>query len=348
MTTFATPVPPRLGAEPQGEPCLPIQIDLSAMLDGELDPASVRRVMVHSDVCPACKAFLRGIRVQLRAHRDLSAAFGAESGSAFGRHSGGTLRRKLIENRDRLAHILYELGRGFVLMGVSPKFSRVVAQEPVPIPDLCVRGRNLIDEVDRLADGRPGAEWVRAKLLFDTQARRSPAENMAKGMRLLREALMLREDHHEARIYLGHALTVMRQMDGARAEFAAVLAASSDRVIRAFALENLGIAYMEESRYGEAIPYFLDLVDSGVARAEPRFFTSYFNLAVSHGMLRQFADCEAWLGRLHREFPHKRRLVGVELRSRRCFAGVLAEHSGIEAGYAARFPEWFPLPKGGC
>jgi tetratricopeptide (TPR) repeat protein len=347
MSTFVTPVPPRLGTEPQDEPCLPIQIDLSAMLDGELDPASVRRVMVHSDVCPACKAFLRGIRTQLRAHRDLSAMLDPRGAGIFDRRSAAVLRRKLMENRERLARILYELGRGFVLMGVSPKFSRVVAQEPVPIPDLCVRGRNLLDEVDRLAEGRPGAEWVRAKRLFDAQARRSPAENMAKGMRLLREALMLHAGFHEARIYLGHALTVLRQMDDARAEFGTVLSASSDPLVRAFALENLGIAYMEERRYGEAIRHFLDLVDSGVVKSEPRFFTSYFNLAVSHGMLRQFDDCGTWLGRLHGEFPHKRRVVGVELRSRSHFAAVLAEHAAIEAGYAARFPEWFPLPKGG-
>ncbi len=53
------------------DPCLQIQADLSAMLDGELDAASVRRVMVHSDVCPSCTAFVEGIRVQARTHQDL-------------------------------------------------------------------------------------------------------------------------------------------------------------------------------------------------------------------------------------------------------------------------------------
>ena len=347
MKTFIPPT--ELGARLDDEPCLPIQIDLSAMLDGELDPASVRRVMVHSDVCPSCKSFLRGIRAQLRAHRDLTEVFDAESGNVFdGRRSTVDLRRKLIENRDQLARILYELGRGFVLMGVSPKFSRVVAQEPVPIPDLCMRGRNLLDEVDRLACGRPDAEWVRAKKLFDAEQQRSPSENMAKGMRLLREALMLSEDFHEARIYLGHAMTVLEQLDGARAEFTAVLDATGDKLIRAFALENLGISYMEECRYRDAVPYFLDLVDSGVVANEPRFFTSYFNLALSYGLLRQFAECELWLGRLHGEFAHKRRQVGVELRSRGQFCAMMGQNPQIQAGYALRFPEWFPLSEGGC
>lgn len=344
----ATANPPWFTTEFQEEPCLPIQVDLSAMLDGELDPASVRRVMVHSDVCPSCKSFLRGIRSQLRAHQDLASMLSDEAVVCDRRGGPADLRRKLIENRDQLARILYELGRGFVLMGMSPRFSRVVAREPVPIPDLCLRGRNLLDEVDRIAAGRPAAEWVRAKRLFDAEPQRSPAENMAKGMRLLREALLLRADFHEARIYVGHALTVIRELDGARAEFASVLAASGDKLIRAFALENLGIAYMEESRYGEAIPHFEALVDSGVITSEPRFFTCYFNLAVSHGLLRHFEDCGRWFGRLHAEFPHKRRQVGIELKSRTRFAQVLHSRPQVEAGYTARFPEWFPLPKEGC
>ena len=55
------------------DPCLQIQVDLSAMFDGELDAPSVRRVMVHSDVCPSCRGFLDGIRSQVRLHRELVA-----------------------------------------------------------------------------------------------------------------------------------------------------------------------------------------------------------------------------------------------------------------------------------
>ena len=55
------------------DPCLQIQADLSAMLDGELDASLVRRVMVHSDACPSCSSFLDGIRLQARAHHDMQA-----------------------------------------------------------------------------------------------------------------------------------------------------------------------------------------------------------------------------------------------------------------------------------
>jgi anti-sigma factor RsiW len=120
------------------DPCLPIQADLSAMLDGELDAAVVRRVMVHSDACPSCSAFLKSIRNQARAHRELATCQLIDSVVAEREVNGDTvaLRRRLLDNQRQLAKVLYELGRGFVLMGVDPSFSRIVAREPVPVPDV--------------------------------------------------------------------------------------------------------------------------------------------------------------------------------------------------------------------
>lgn len=321
--------------------CSQIELDLSAMIDGELDPASVRRVMVHSDVCESCRGFLQGIRAQARAHRDLSEVERAESGSA------STLREQLMQNRQQLARILYELGRGYVLMGTSPGFSRVVAQEPVPIPDMSVRGRHFLDEVTRLVNGSTGTEWVRAKELFHRGDLRSPDENMAKGKRLLNEALMLDPDYHEARIYLGHAYHVSEEHELARREFNLVLELSSDAIIRAFALENLGNVYLEQGLYAESIPFFSKVVDSGVIGQEPRFFTIYFNLALANGLLEQFEACRDWLSRLHDEFPHKRRMIGEELRGREQLVSAIAQHPELVKRLAQDFPKWFSLPMEG-
>jgi len=144
-----------------------IQADLSAMLDGELDAASVRRVMVHSDACAACRGFLDGIRTQAQAHRTLAELDRAEPGSP-----AAALRRQLMRNRQQLARILYELGRGFALMGLSADFSREVAREPVPVPDMLMRGRSVLDEVERLVRTHGEVvqgEWVAARELFARQ-----------------------------------------------------------------------------------------------------------------------------------------------------------------------------------
>jgi hypothetical protein len=346
----------------QKDPCLPIQVDLSAMLDGELDAASIRRVMVHSDVCPSCKCFLDGIRRQAHAHRELNEAQmmsefdGASRPAAAQSGQPGptsrraqALRKQLIKNREQLARIFYELGRGFVLMGTSPKFSRTVAREPVPIPDMFMRGRNLLDEVERAAgafaapatDGALGGEWVRAKSLFACGKLESPDENMRKGRQLLRDALALQPDYHQARIYLGHAHHVVQEMAEARREFGIVLERSEDPVMRAFALENLGSVHLDEGHPEMGFPLFVELVDSGVIEREPRFYTTFFNLAVCQGLLGEWAECRRWLTRLYAEFPHKRRAIARELRTREQFASLLGRDANMRQSFESEFPEWF-------
>lgn len=346
--------------ETSADPCLQIQIDLSAMLDGELDQPSVRRVLVHADVCPSCSMFLQGIRLQARANIDLNGIFEGRPLAEVDLEAAEPLqgqrpaslaqelRQKLRDSRVALSRILYELGRGHVLMGTSPRFYRAVVREPVPIPDVCMRGRNLLDEVRRLAPAlqsdAAGSEWVRAKLLFESTQGRSPAENLGKGIELLREVLLLRPRYHEARIYLGHAYHIRQDRDLARHEFRIVLADTDDLIMRAFALENLGNVDLEEGSPARAIPHFLALLDSGVIQREPRFFTSYFNLALAYGLLQDFASCTHWLGRLYLEFEHKRALMRKELHARTQFASIVAGHPDVGADMARRFPDWFPLP----
>ena len=357
MNLTSETLPPK----PAIDPCLQIQMDLSAMLDGELDQPSVRRVLVHADVCPSCSMFLRGIRSQARANVDLHEIFDGgplaevdldgDAGSRVSRPNSAMeeLRCKLRDSRAALARILYELGRGHVLMGTSPKFYRAVAREPVPIPDVCMRGRNLLDEVRRLAPAlqseHAGREWVRARLLFESTQRRSPADNLDKGIDLLREVLLLRPRYHEARIYLGHAYHIRVDRDLARHEFRIVLADTDDLIVRAFALENLGNVDLEDGCPARAIPHFLELLDSGVIRREPRFFTTYFNLALAYGLLREFDSCAQWLQRLYAEFPHKRAAMRRELHARAQFAATIARHPVVGADLARRFPGWFPLPQ---
>lgn len=334
--------PEPAGSHPGHDPCLPIQVDLSAMLDGELDPASVRRVMVHSDVCGSCRSFLEGIRDQVRLHRE----FAATQAPATGAAAAGTdrLREQLTLNRRRLSRILYELGRCFVLTGLSPDFSREVAKEPVPVPDMAMRGRNLIDEVSR-AEGSIGPEWVAAKDLFDGQLR-TPEENLGKGQRLLTECLALDPTMHESRIYLGLIHYVRGQRALSRKQFAHVLQQSQDRVLRGYALLNLGNLHLDEGDWDGAVELLLELVESGVASEQPRMTpTAFFNLGLAYGLKGQFEDCVHWFGRLHEETPHRRAWAARELGRRTHFLQLI--RSNPDAKVVARsFPAWFEASAG--
>ncbi|MCK5943866.1 MAG: zf-HC2 domain-containing protein, partial [Planctomycetes bacterium] len=226
------------------DPCLQIQVDLSAMLDGELDPAGIRRVTVHSDVCPSCRGFFDGIRQQVGLHKRLAAAMvAAEPGAEAASVADATLHRQLTANQRKLSRILYELGRNFTLMGLSPEFSREVAKEPMPVPDMAMRGRNLLDEVARSEDANE-VDWVAAKDLFDGQLR-TPEENLARGQRLLTECLALDPGGDDARIYLGLVHYARGQRALARKQFQHVLDQSGDQVMRGSALSNLSNIHLD-------------------------------------------------------------------------------------------------------
>ena len=312
--------------------------------------------MVHSDACPSCRGFLHGIRAQARSHRQLCAVLTArpddlleidapgDGVGATARIRAAELREQLTTNRQQLARIFYELGRGFVLMGISPNFSRVVAREPVPIPDMFQRGRNLLDEVERIAgDGAAaGSEWMRARELFGDSWSPAPDVNLHKGIELLAESLMLEPEHHDARIYLGHAWHVAGDRDRAIDEFRRVLEDSDDVGVRGFALLNLGNVHLEEGNLDEAEALFLELVESGAIRIRPQFGVIYFNLALAYGMQERFEECVRWLDRLDQELPHKRRMIAEEFRNRSDFVASLSRNPKIYRSLADRFPNWFP------
>lgn len=324
------------------DPCLQIQVDLSAMFDGELDAPSVRRVMVHSDVCGSCRAFLESIRAQARAHQVLASE--GVLGDSAGSRGAQKLRKQLIENQHKLGRILYELGRGFVLMGLSTDFSREVSKEPVPVPDMAQKGRNFLDEVERWASGSGVAgTWVSAKELFSQGHLRTPAENLANGQRLLAECLAMVENHHEARIYLGLVHHVRGQRGLARKQFSQVLAGTDDPTMRAFALLNLGNVHIDEGDCDGAVELLTQLVDSGIIANQPRFGMAYFNLALAFGLQGRFEESQLWFQRLHDELPHKRAMVARELTRRSQFVHLLHSHPEVEGRLAQDFPAWFPV-----
>lgn len=331
------------------DPCLPIQADLSAMLDGELDPAGIRRVTMHSDGCASCKSFFDGIREQVGLHRRLAAAMvlpgelvGDLQPAAAGDLSAGdaTLRRQLTGNQLKLSRILYELGRNFTLMGLSPEFSREVAKEPMPLPDMAMRGRSILDEVSREQEG--GApEWVAAKELFDGQLR-SPAENLARGQRLLTECLALDPSADDARIYLGLVHYARGQRALARRQFDHVLQKSKDAVMRGFALSNLSNIHLDEGDFDGAVALLLEVVQSGAAKKQPRLIAAHFNLALAFGLKGGFEESLRWFEQLHRDAPHRRRWVAGELRRRSHFLHLV--HTHPEARQLADcLPQWFPF-----
>lgn len=330
---------PSTPVERGNDPCLQIQVDLSAMVDGELDPVGVRRVMTHSDMCASCRSFLDGVRSQVRIHQRVAAAMVPEAELQEDNQALASLRKQLTANRRKLSKVLYELGRGFVLMGLGSDFSREVTKEPAPVTDTATRGRNLLDEAVRAGAAAGASEWTVAKELFDGQLR-TPDENLAKGQRLLSECLAVEPDSHPARIYLGLVHYVRGQRALARKQFQQVLVQAKDRQMRGFALLNLGNIHLDEGDGDGAVRLLLELVESGAISEQPSLGTAYFNLGLAFGLSGRFRDCVQWFQRMAAELPHKRSWMARELGRRSHFVHLIRNHPEARV-VADAFPSWF-------
>ena len=324
--------------------CQQIQVDLSAMLDGELDPAGVRRVTMHSDACPTCRRFFDGIRRQAGLHRRLAAPRREGPGAAK-RHRehqhDEAWRADLARDQRKLGRVLYELGRNFVLLGLSPEFSRFVAEEPMPLPAAVARGRALIDEI--ACSGRDATEWVPAKELFDGGLR-TPDENLARGQRLLSECLALDSSRDDARIYLGLVHYARGQRALARKQFRLVLSRGADATMCAYARLHLSNILLDEGDRRAAISALLEVVESSALESAPQFAHALFNLALAYGLDADFEQSARWFGRLYKEAPQRRAWVAHELSRRSHFQHLVHTHPRGRR-LAQKLASWFSGPQ---
>lgn len=315
------------------------------MLDGELDPAGVRRVTMHSDACPSCRQFFEGIRRQAGLHRRLAAPR-REAPDAAGRHRRHQhdegWRADLSRDQRKLARVLYELGRNFVLLGLSPEFSRFVAEEPMPLPVVAARGRALIDEI--ACSGRDATKWVPAKELFDGGLR-TPDENLARGQRLLSECIALDATRDDARIYLGLVHYARGQRALARKQLQLVLSRGEDVVMCAYARLHLSNILIDEGDLRAAISALLHVVESGALDPEPQFAHILFNLALAYGLDGDFEQSARWFDRLHERAPERRAWAARELSRRSHFQHLVHTHPRARE-LAQKLASWFSaLPR---
>lgn len=269
------------------EVCIQFQLDLSCLVDGELDELAAASAIAHLEDCGVCRAFFDDARDQVRAHRELADPDGllARYAALLGGHPA--LDVETAELVQRLATVFYQLGKAYVLAGADPDFKTRVFEKAAQVTSLQTRGRGFVDGV--LASGRAtlgGVDWTEARHMLNGRLEKieSPLE---KGRRLLEEALGADPAHEEARLYLAWLDAHEGRRIRAANTFRQVFRNSVNDDNRAHAAVQLGKLLASEGEIKKAIACNRWIVASGLIELDERFFFARFNIAIYYAELRR-------------------------------------------------------------
>lgn len=283
--------------------CLDFQADLSALVDGELDPGHAGRAIAHLEVCAGCHDFFDDIREMARMHRDV-----ADPDALLTRFSALT-GKELVERAEaselgtRLATIFYQLGKAYVLAATDETYQNEVFEPAVRVEREKTRGRGFVDGV--LASGRgrgADVDWTEARHSLNGRLERLEGP-LEKGKRLLEEALAVDSDLAEARLYRAFVHSHEGRRVRAAEDLRYVFDTAMDEVNRGYAAMQLGKLYGAEGDHRRSLVCFRWVTMSGLPRLESRFALAHYNRAICNVWLGRPAQALADLRRLLDEFP---------------------------------------------
>jgi tetratricopeptide (TPR) repeat protein len=343
------------------EACVAFERDINLFIDHELPAADTPLLVEHLESCGPCRDYVDDLRELASLHRELRGPSGDDGSDAavadlVDRHAlfASITKTLLLDKREELVRLLYELGKAYVLAGneaaaAQRRRSVLPVNAPVDVRGTVERGRRLAREGEALsgvadAEGpalrSSGSLFRRSRRLFVAPAR-AGAGALANGHRLLLEALQLRPDFDEARLYLGFHHMLVGRYDRARLEFRRVYRQGRDPVHRMMALQFLGNVYSSGGDYRRAIECYEEVVASGLVEVEPRFFTSLVNLAVSCAKAGLGERCVSSFTDLVARFPSRVEHVRALLARKQAFLDLLARKTDLRDSLRRQVPGLF-------
>ncbi len=336
--------------------CVAFERDISLFVDHELPPAGNPRLIDHLQACPPCRDYVNDLREMAALHQTVDSEADAALADMIDRHAlfASITKTLLRDKRDELARLFYELGKAYVVAGNEALSGRdhrsvMLVRRPVDIRTTTDRARRLAREGEALSIATPepaadaretGSLFRRSRQVFSSSAR-AGAGALANGHRLLREALALRPDFDEARLYLGFHHMLTGRHDRARIEFRRVYRDGRDPVHRMMALQFLGNLHSTLGDYGRAIECYEEVVASGLVESEPRFYTSLVNLAVSCAKAGLASRCVQHFSELVARFPSQVDQTRALLSRAESFAAVLRRQADLHDTLRRRVPALF-------
>lgn len=269
-------------------PCTAFQVDLSCLLDGELEDQAASRAIGHMEACALCRAFVDDTRAHMRLHKDihdearLQARLSMLVGGDWAREAARAAES--VDLVHELATIFYQLGKAYVVAAVDPNWREKIFDAVVPIAATQGQGRGFVDGVLR-GERQPAArlDWARARAMFNGRLERieSPLE---KGRKLLEEALAVDASHEEASLWLAylHALEGKRLV--AAEEYRRIFDEAIRPENRGHAMMQLGRLHSSEEDWRAAVRCWRWITISGLADSDDRFWAARFNIGMVHAL----------------------------------------------------------------
>ncbi len=335
---------PELWKHDESDVCTIFQVDLSALVDGEIDESAAGRAMMHMEACTCCRGFFEDVRTQVRLHRDVAAPDRLFARIAMLTGAEAVAAVEGIDLVHRLATVFYQLGKAYVLASIDPGYRERVFESAVPVGDVQTRGRGFVDGV--LLDGKAqagGLDWKRARAMLNGKLEKieSPLE---KGRRLLEEAISTDPSHEEAQLYLAFLHGHEGKRLTAAEEYRRIFQTAMSPANRGHAAIQLGRLHSSEKNYRKAIACWRWVTISGLADEDDRFFVARFNLGMVYALTRNRKRSLGYFRELIDRHPDRTGEV-AELFSR---SPRLRESIDAQPGFAeslvATCPELFSLP----
>jgi len=304
------------------EPCKPFAADLSALVDREVDETVARRLVVHLEICDRCRSFFTTMRQMAASHRQIAAitdnAIGKNRASGIEPQVDRATRKRIqqIVGREvfrRLAAVLYRIAKAYLLITTDRTYRTEVFRQPVALDVEAVRGRKLVTRILARGEGQyAGYDWIEAGRLL--QRTLNSADDLRERARtLLEEALRLKPKFAEARLYLGFYHKLRGDLDQAEREFRDVF--ENARIVENRGHAGTQLVTVHEARgdYNSALNVIERMLARRLPENDPRFYFTYFNLAVIHSLRSEYPLSADALATLARRFPERMGEIRVKL-----------------------------------
>lgn len=338
-------------------PCAEFEASVNDYVDGELSLPDSRALLVHIELCSGCSGSIEALRRQIRVHRGavdverISTEFNKDA--FFARLTD----HLAASNTNRLAGLLYELGKAYFVAGNDAKLLLFLQRKAVSIERGNAEGRQLVKETVELgargsaAPRRVAAAIKRSGQLFrgresarkgarvGARSGRTPLDN---ARRFLEESLILAPENGAARLYLGVYFVRVDRPAEAITEYQKILALPTlDRMLRVMTLQALGNAYGYQRDYDRAVSSFEEIRRLGHVERDAKFFTIHLSLAMFYAKQGRFDRSAETFGELLDRFPTKVDEARATLEKAEVFRELLRSRARFRDQLTKRYPALF-------